>query len=72
MKAAFFRPTVNPNPAHARLLGPEVPVSVGAVIDCEVTEFEEDEGWKQWQDSVFIQDFEDSVLASAASVCGRD
>jgi hypothetical protein len=34
--------------------------------ECEVTEFDAEEGWQQWQDSVFVQDFEDSVLSAPA------
>jgi hypothetical protein len=32
--------------------------------DCEVTELEGEEGWQRWQDSVFVRDFEDSVLSA--------
>jgi hypothetical protein len=31
--------------------------------DCEVTELDGDEGWKRWQDSIFVRDFEESVLS---------
>ena len=34
--------------------------------ECEVIEFDAEEGWQQWQDSVFVQDFEDSVLSAPA------
>jgi hypothetical protein len=34
--------------------------------ECEVTEFDGEEGWQKWQDSVFVQDFEDSVLSAPA------
>jgi hypothetical protein len=29
--------------------------------NCVVTEFDVDTGWEKWDDSVFIQDFEDSI-----------
>ncbi|WP_342619196.1 hypothetical protein [Rhodoferax sp. GW822-FHT02A01] len=34
--------------------------------ECEVIEFEGEEGWQHWRDSVFVQDFEESVLTAPA------
>lgn len=33
-----------------------------AIPGCEVIEYEENEGQKEWADSVFLQEFIDSVL----------
>ena len=35
---------------------------------CEVIEFDSATGMEQWNDSVFIQDFEDSTLSAPASL----
>jgi hypothetical protein len=35
--------------------------------DCEITEYDDVTGWKKWQDSVFVQEFEDSVILAMAS-----
>ena len=45
-----------------------IDLHIGAEADskpsaaCEVTEFDALLGWEQWNDSIFVQDFEDSVL----------
>ena len=48
---------------HLSIRAADEPV---AGADCEVTELDGEEGWKRWQDSVFVQDFEDSVLSAPA------
>lgn len=35
---------------------------------CEVTEYDSVTGMEQWNDSVFMQDFEDSVLTAPAAL----
>jgi hypothetical protein len=37
--------------------------------ECEVCELVGEEGWQRWQDSVFVRDFEDSVLTAPAPLC---
>ena len=60
-----------------RIYKPKVPVrvvSLSIVLDrdrlpsalCEVTEYDVATGMQQWNDSVYIQDFEDSVLTAPA------
>jgi hypothetical protein len=34
--------------------------------ECEITEYDQDTGWEQWLNAVFVQDFEDSVLTAPA------
>ncbi len=34
--------------------------------ECEVIEYDSVTGWEQWKDSVFMQDFEDSILTAPA------
>ncbi len=31
-------------------------------VDSEVVEFQGDDGWKQWQDSVFVEEFTDEAM----------
>jgi len=60
-----------------RIYKPSVPVrvvSLSVVIDrdplpsalCEVIEYDNVTGMQQWNDSIYIQDFEDSVLTAPA------
>lgn len=44
----------------------EMPSANGA---CEITEYDDEAGWQQWQDSVFIQEFQDSVINAPAPSC---
>jgi len=41
--------------------GPEPPPP----IECEVVEYDAQNGQTQWDDAVFVQDFTDSVLATS-------
>lgn len=53
---------------HARELNLSIQNEAAPPTDaeCEVIEFEGEEGWQQWRDSVFVQDFEESVLTAPA------
>jgi hypothetical protein len=48
---------------HLNLSIPE-PDTPAPVTDCEVVEWDGEAGWQRWQDSLFVQDFEDSVLSA--------
>ena len=62
-----------------RLYKPDVPslaINLGVGSDngpapsavCEVTEYDSVTGMEQWNDSMFMQDFEDSVLTMPADL----
>jgi hypothetical protein len=67
-----------PNPIK-RLYKPNVPSRTvdlnadangtpGPSAECEVTEYDSETGMEQWNDSVFMQDFEDSVVTVPAAL----
>ena len=40
--------------------------------NCIVTEFDGVEGWEQWSDSVFLRDFEDSIVTEPSPLIMED
>lgn len=56
-----YKPTIKSR--HVNLSMPDA-VSVSFSANCVVTEYEGVEGWEQWSDTVFVQDFEASILTA--------
>lgn len=67
MKASiirFFKPYVAARTFNVAIRSVTGSAPLGT---CEVTEFEKDDGWDRWIDSVIAQDFEDSFIEGAAA-----
>jgi hypothetical protein len=60
----IFKPQVLPVAVHVKITRDEE--SSASIPDCEVKEFEGQEGWAAWEDSLFVQDFEDSLITAPA------
>jgi hypothetical protein len=60
----IFKPRVTPVAVGVKITRDEG--QSAAMPDCEVKEFVGLEGWKAWEDSLFVQDFEDSLVTAPA------
>jgi hypothetical protein len=60
----IFKPQATQVAVQVKITRDEV--QPGSVPDCEVKEFEGLDGWKAWEDSLFVQDFEDSLITAPA------
>jgi len=65
-----LRNTAKANSLELSLALPALPESqptsgATAIPDCEVTELNGEAAWDEWQDSTFLQDFEESCFSGA-------
>lgn len=51
-----------PNPAESGNEATSGEAPPATLPGCEVVELDQDTGWDMWEDSKFVQDFEDSIL----------
>lgn len=61
----LYKPNVPSRAVSLSIVDDNTPVPNA---DCEVTEYDSETGLEQWNDSVFLQDFEDSVLTAPAAL----
>lgn len=61
----LYKPKVASRSVNLSVVTDDAPVPSAA---CEVTEYDSVTGMEQWDDSVFMQDFEDSVLTAPAPI----
>jgi len=65
LKRSFFKPKVDAKPVTMTVSEhpeeDELVPQAAKPVDCEVTEFDDERGWNEWEDSVFVQDFEMQV-----------
>ena len=64
-KRSFFSTKVAPKSVTIAVsdapTGPSAGQAIVNPIDCEVTEFDDERGWDEWQDSKFVQEFESQI-----------
>ena len=61
----LYKPNVASRSVNLSVVPDDAPVPSAA---CEVTEYDSITGMEQWNASVFLQDFEDSVLTAPAPI----